>query len=154
MSAIEIKITNLNRLTDLAEKYPKTAEKHIGGAINKSLVRIFAEEKQTAPFGVTANLRDNWLLSFGRFQGSLRSNAPYSVGIEEGTRPHYVSPRALKPWAEARGLNPFAVAKSIAKKGTKANPFLKRAVDNTADAVDREFTKALDALVDDLAKGV
>lgn len=154
MSAIEIKITNLSSLVDLANKYPAIAEKYINKAISRSLVRIWGEEKKQAPFGVTGNLRDNWTTTFGRFTGTLKSNAPYAVDVHDGTKPHYVSPSSLKAWAEARGLNPFAVSKSIARKGTKANPFFQRAVDKTEDAVNKEFDDALSGLVDELAKAV
>ena len=50
---------------------------------------------------------------------------PYAYGIEFG-RPAgtYVSPKALEKWARSKGLNPYAVSKSIMKKGTKPQPFL------------------------------
>jgi hypothetical protein len=154
MSNVTLKVANLREFTELAEKYPAIAEKHVNRAIARSLVRILGEEKSQAPFGVTGNLRDNWTTTFGRFTGSLRSNAPYSMAVHEGTAPHYVSPAQIKRWAEARGLNPFAVAKSIARKGTRANPFLRRSVDAVQSSVDGEFAQGLDGLVAELAKTV
>ena len=64
---------------------------------------------------------------------------------------HYVSPQSLKAWAEKKGLNPFAVAKSIAKKGTKANPFFQTAVGSVEDRVNQEFDKALENITQELA---
>jgi hypothetical protein len=49
---------------------------------------------------------------------------PYGEAVERGRPPHVVSPKALEGWARRRGLNPYAVARSIAKKGTKAHPYL------------------------------
>jgi hypothetical protein len=60
-----------------------------------------------------------------------------------GTAPHYVSPRVLAPWAEKKGLNPFAVSKSIQKKGTKANPFFADTVEYSEKGIDRIFKDAL-----------
>ena len=48
----------------------------------------------------------------------------YAKYVEYGTRPHHVSPEHLEGWAHRHGISPYAVAKSIAKKGTKAHPFV------------------------------
>ena len=148
---IKIEIKNFDKLIEMVERTPEISERHVNSAINKSLVRIFAEEKRQAPFGVTARLRDDWELKVGRFEGFLKSRTPYAMGVHEGTPPHYVSPSELKSWAEKRGLNPYAVAHSIAKKGTMANPFFQRAVDLTEDSVNKEFDFALDAIVKEMS---
>lgn len=148
--SVTVQITNLNKVIELAQKYPAVSEKHIGKAISRALVRIWGEEKRQAPFGVSGNLRDNWRVFVGRFYGSLRSGAPYSATVHDGGEPRYVSPISLKAWAEKRGLNPYAVSASIRKNGTKANPFFQKSVDITADDVDGEFTKALEAIVDEI----
>lgn len=139
---IEFKIEGIKKLQNLADKFPAVSEKYINTAISRSLVRILGKEKQQAPVN-TGNLRDNWSVNMGRFRGSLRSNAPYSSAIEYGTRPHFVSAEKLRPWAVKRGLNPWAVSKSIAKKGTKANPFFKRTLADAEEGVVGEIKKAI-----------
>lgn len=52
--------------------------------------------------------------------GVVGSNKSYAPFVENGTRPHFPPPLALAGWAERVGANPFAVARAIAKKGTKA----------------------------------
>lgn len=47
----------------------------------------------------------------------------YGDYIETGTKPHYAPMSALKKWAKRKGLNPWAVQQSIAKKGTKPHPW-------------------------------
>lgn len=140
---IQMKINGLNKLAKFAEKYPEISEKHIGTAISRSLVRILGEEKVQAPFGVSGLLRDNWAVSTGRFQGILKSLSPYALFVHEGTPPHMPPIAAITPWANKKGINPWAVAMSIKKKGTKANPFLKRAADNSQAGVESEFIAAL-----------
>ncbi len=146
---VQLEIKGLNKLIKLGEKFPKTTEKHVNTAINRSLVRIWAKEKVEAPVN-TGNLRDNWLLQVLRFSGTLRSNAPYANAIEYGTRPHFVSAERLQGWARKRGLNPWAVSKSIAKKGTKANPFFQRSVAGAEVGVNAEFKKAIDDTLKEL----
>ena len=48
----------------------------------------------------------------------------YGEFVDSGTKPHWVPIDKLKPWAKIRGVNPWAVRASIAKKGTKAKPWL------------------------------
>lgn len=65
------------------------------------------------------------LFETNRTQGvEIGPTQPYGAGVEYGRPPHVVSPKALEGWARRRGLNPYAVARSIAKKGTKAHPYL------------------------------
>lgn len=151
MGAVEVQIKGIEKLVKQMEKYPAISEKHVNRAINRSLVRILGQEKQQAPV-FTGNLRDNWRLDIGRFEGSLRSNAPYSAAVHEGTRPHMPPISAIEVWARKKGLNPWAVAKSIAKKGTKANPFLKRAVEMEQENVNKEFAEALRSITKELSQ--
>lgn len=148
---MELEIKGLNKLINLAEKYPKVSEKHINRAIARALTRIWGKEKQEAPVD-TGNLRDNWQLNVSRFSGFLRSNAPYALGIEFGTRPHWVSIDKIAPWAKKRGLNPWAVRNSIAKKGTKANPFFQRSIKDASEGVNKEFKTAIDDTLKELTK--
>jgi hypothetical protein len=62
----------------------------------------------------------------------IGTNQKYAKGVEEGTKPHYVSPEDLVLWCQ-RKLNlsreeaeraSYAVSKKIQKEGTKAQPFL------------------------------
>lgn len=152
---IEIKVTGLNELIKMADKYPAISEKHVNKAINLSLLRIQAQSTKNAPFGTSGNLRNNWDIRMGRFEGSLSSGARekgfgYGTAVEYGTRPHFVSANAISLWANRRGLNPYAVAKSISKKGTKANPFFKKSVDSQQSNIEKEFDKALSEILKEI----
>lgn len=147
---LSVTVTGFDKLVKQIEKYPQISEKHVTMAINRSLVRILGQQKQQAPVGVSGNLRDNWKIDIGRFQGVLRSNAPYAMAVHQGTGPHAVSGETLKAWAKRKGLNPWAVAKSIAKNGTKANPFLLRSIQVESGNVDREFANALGAILKEI----
>ena len=68
----------------------------------------------------------------------------YGKDIEYG-RPAgtYVSPQRLERWARKRGLNPYAVARSIAKKGTRAQPFMAPAFNAVVGKIESIFGAAL-----------
>jgi hypothetical protein len=123
------------------------------------LIRIQDQAKRNAPSGDTQQLRQNWILKIGRFEGSLESGAksngkPYGPVIEFGRKAGYAVPvknnPMFKKWAERRGLNPYAVANSIKKKGTKAQPFFQPAIDSQKHNVQNEFDKALSAIIKDI----
>ena len=49
---------------------------------------------------------------------------------------------AIKPWATSKGLNEWAVAKSIQKKGIKKRPFFKSVIEFRAPSLEKAITKA------------
>lgn len=151
--SVVVKIEGIQKLTNLSENFPVIAEKHVNRAIKVALEVTLGATRAKAPQGATRELVTAWSLDMHRFRGILKSNTPYAMAVHEGTPPHYVSPRALMPWAEKKGLNPFAVAKSIAKKGTKANPFFKNAVDHIqgGGGYDKIFGKALEDITKEIA---
>lgn len=151
MTQVTLEIKGLDELIKKVEQFPQVSEKHVNKAINRSLVRVLGAEKREAPFGVSGGLRDRWEVIMGRFTGTLRSGVGYASGVEEGTPPHPVSATAIAPWAIKHGLNPWAVAKSIAKKGTKANPFFSRAIESQKEEIDKEFSSALDGILKEIS---
>jgi hypothetical protein len=149
-----VQVNNLEKLAKLAETAPHLAEKHINKAIQRGLVAILAEQKKTAPVGVNAHLRDRWDISMQRFAGTLRSQVPYGQAVVQGSRPHFVSGNnpQLRAWAEKKGLNPWAVAKSIQKKGTRANPYTTQAIETGKIQVEKEFDTAIQSIISEIAR--
>lgn len=71
----------------------------------------------------------------------------YPLYVHEGTNPHMPPVDAITAWADARGINPWALAKSIAKKGTVPNRFVPRTFDDTSDAIEQEFVTASEMIL-------
>jgi hypothetical protein len=151
---IEVKLDNLNKLANISEKYPAISEKHVNKMIRNVLTRIFSGQKENAPVGVTKGLRDRWSIDVQRFAGSLKSLVEYGGSIEKGTQPHGVSPAVLRDWARKKGLNEYAVAKSIAKKGTRANPFMKKTIESNQSAMNEEVKKTIEDITFDLKNAI
>lgn len=59
------------------------------------------------------------------------TNQQSAAPMEFGSRPHFPPIKAITPWANARGIDPFALALGIARHGTKAHPFLKPALEGS-----------------------
>jgi len=71
----------------------------------------------------------------------------YGKYVDEGTKPHMPPVDSLKKWSTARGLNPWAVANSIKKWGTKPQPFLFVINDNQNEYVKRIANAGLEDVI-------
>jgi len=92
------------------------------GVVGRSTARKFAP----SAFGFLRNSID--FVQSG-LKMTLIAGATYAPYVNFGTRPHWIPVNALDEWAKRRGLDDdakHAVRFSIAKKGTKANPFWTR----------------------------
>lgn len=78
---------------------------------------------------------------------TLFDGVEYGIDIEYGTDPHYVNAENLTGWAGRVLKNKnaaYAVAKSIARKGTEAQPFFRPAFDEVKNIwVKRYFNEVL-----------
>lgn len=80
-----------------------------------------------SPVWVTANLSQSWHYIIDGLKATLANRKGYGLFVHEGTGPHWAPAAALKDWADLKGIPVRALQVSIAKKGTKANPFLAKA---------------------------
>ena len=80
-------------------------------------------------------------------QGVVGSNVAYAPFMELGTRPHWPPIAALEVWAQRHGTTAFLVARAIARKGTKAREFLKKAFEDAKDRIYARFEKAVQEVV-------
>ncbi len=140
---VTVELKNFDRMKEVADRYPQIAEKYVGYGITRALTRVMGGAKVEAPQGVTTFLKNRWTIRSSRFEGALVSGTEYAKAVHQGTKPHFVSPGQLMKWSMKRGLNAYAVSKSIGKKGTMPNPFLQRAVDQNKDKMDQDMNNAI-----------
>lgn len=64
---------------------------------------------------------------------TIRSSVPYSVAVNQGSRPHWMPFRPLQVWAGRHGFTDArALWYHIAKYGTKPNNYAGRSIDKTS----------------------
>lgn len=72
----------------------------------------------------------------GGLMATVKPTAKYAYWVHEGRKPGRFPPYAdgtpLSQWAKRMGMNPFLVARGIAKHGTKGIPFMKEAFDKVS----------------------
>jgi len=153
MPQIVLKINGLDKFRAAAEKFPAVAEKHFRVGIERALIAVNASIKTSAPV-FRGILRDSFRWQVGRFRGIIGTKLPYAWGIEHGRPPHFVSPTDpdFSAWARQKGVSPYAVSKSIAKKGTKADPLFGAAAKASRKIVEKQLKDAMRATLKEVAR--
>lgn len=106
--------------------------KYFSEAMEESLMVTEANIELRTPhaFGGLKGSISSQLLTdlIGQIMGTVSTPKIYGPAVEKGSKPHFPPIEALTgkleeldKWAKLKGLNAFAVAKSIARKGTKPN---------------------------------
>ncbi len=127
----DITIT-IHGLDDLREQLRSSkADKPVARFLNRGAIYMQREARMAAPVD-TGRLRN----SIGTEAPNTRTrsigpNVEYAEYVEFGTRPHMPPVGALAGWAKRHGLNEEAVARGIAARGTKAQPYMQPAADAT-----------------------
>lgn len=115
---------------------------HTNLALKNAAGIVQRREYKEAPRGVTGGLIKSIRQIVTEAIAAIGPTGKYSIYIEKGTKPHMPPVDAITPWAESVGINPWAVAMSIKKKGTQVNPFVKRTFGVTKTDVKAEFALA------------
>jgi hypothetical protein len=79
--------------------------------------------------------------------GQVRVDEETGIYVHQGTKPHWAPVKALRGWALRHGIDPFALQRSIAKKGTRPNPWFEEAVDSFALPTARKHIGPLAAAI-------
>jgi HK97 gp10 family phage protein len=121
----------------LAAKLPGLIAKNKRDAMSRAVLTVEAAAKRESPVK-TGNLRRSITsrVERGGDRGIVGTNARYARAVHEGTRPRVIRPRRARAlfWRGAR--HPV---KSVRHPGTRANPFLERAMRVSKPAVEREL---------------
>lgn len=123
---VQMKI-NIKPTQKAFDAYKRTLEPNLNKALDKSANNIWRKSKEMSPVD-TNTLRGSISINKSRreFKRAVGSSVKYAVFVHEGTRPHFPPIKALEGWARRHKISPFVVARSIARKGTKAVPFLEK----------------------------
>jgi len=93
---------------------------------------VLSEAEKEAPVD-RGGLRYSGSVAYGPGPtAEVTFKSPYAKPVEFGSRPHMPPVEPLEAWAKRHGMKPgagWAIAKKIAEKGTRPDPFLQRALD-------------------------
>ncbi len=132
------------------------------GVILKQLAATSELTKQAmrerAPVGVGGENGLKGSIGFtinpARLSSEIKPKVPYADAVETGSKPHWVSAKPgspLEQWARLKGLNVYAVQRSIATKGTKPHPYIVPTYQEVGPLVGAKFAQGITDLIGDLA---
>lgn len=128
--AVTVTVTGLKELQGRLNGAGQHTQSEMRSAMTASLILLEGEMKRLAP-------RDT-----GRLQGSVSHtisgggssitgrvgpSVQYGIFVEKGTRAHFPPIDAISGWARRHGVHPFVLARAIARRGTRAQPFVEPA---------------------------
>lgn len=139
------------------KKWDKHQRQLVSSAVKEASTIVWGKAVQNTPVGASGMLRKGIRRELSDSEATIQPSHPYALAVHDGTKPHAVAKEALREggalhrWAKKRGLNPYAVANAIKRKGTKANPFFKDTIEQTQSEVQSTFERVLGKTVRDMA---
>lgn len=130
----------------------------IGQLVEGAAIDVQREMRQEAPVGVTGQLRNSirYVYAPALLSAEVGPKADYGAAVETGAKAHwppYGEGTSLADWANLKGIPVFLVARSIAKKGTKAHPFVKPTYDKMKPVIEEQISVGISALVEEVNSG-
>lgn len=119
-------------------------------AMRDSTLQVSRTAKRLAPVDtgrLRASITPEVRLSGNNVLGVVGSNVTYAPFVELGTKPHWVPAGALAGWARRHNMNPYVVARAIARRGTQPVRFLWRAYEKHADRIQQRLEDAVERIV-------
>lgn len=116
------------QLTKAFKRAPIIVTTELSRWINRTAARTERIEKmELADNTDTGRLQSSVTSNFGILKAEVRPTAEHAIYVHEGRRPGKFPPfgerSSLGSWARRRGIEPFVVARAIAKRGIKKDPF-------------------------------
>lgn len=125
------------KMTQYPEKFAEINSAFLpaAGALVEGVAKMYAPVDQ-------GELRASIGSKVSGEQAIVSAGAEYATHVEYGTRPHYPPISALKEWA-GRVIGDenaaYPIANIIAQRGTKAQPFMRPALDDSRGHIIRKY---------------
>jgi HK97 gp10 family phage protein len=140
MMEITFKVKGAERLS-AALRDPALVEGPIRDFLEASGSVVERSAKTKAPVD-TGRLKNSIISTVQGLRAVVVAGVKYAPFVEFGTRPHWPPLSAMQPWARRHGFpagraGAFLVARAIAQRGTKAQPFMEPALRENESRINR-----------------
>lgn len=148
---IDVDDKNLRRALQIA---PNRIINAMHTSLTRSAVmtqRYFKETLRSHGNIYTGHLWNSIHFSFkNKLSVTIEPTAPYADDVEKGTPPHKIEIEEIRGWALFHGLNPYAVQKSIRRKGTKAHPYEAETATRAMHFAEKDMQQQLDKAIKEI----
>lgn len=150
--AIQVSIDDAKVQAMLA-RAPETIQKTIRQLVEGGAIDVQREMRIAAPVAVTGELRRSvrYTFSTATLSAVIEPTSEYADEVEFGGPARYISVAegtSLRDWADLKGINPWALRNSIAKKGVVAHPFVGPTFDKMKPVVERSMADGISDMVE------
>lgn len=142
---IEYRIEGLDELIEKSEKLNGHLPAILRTLLEKATFKIEGIAKDIVPHdagllraSINPKIDPSPIPMWGKVGPSLK----YGLFVELGTKPHWPPIGPLKGWARRHGVSPYALQAAIAKRGTRAQPFMRPALEKSKEDIDKYVTEA------------
>lgn len=150
---MKVEIQGLDKFLAGLKKYPQYSIDEMGKAVARSVGLLQSQTIKEAPVNKVANggnLRQSVRSSMkNKLSGEVRVDANYGIFVHEGTSPHEIRATNAKVLANRRTGQFFG--KVVRHPGTRANPFLQRAINLVNPRMNELFKEAIDKVLKKVA---
>ena len=134
------------------KRAPDTIKQGTHSMLERAGIQTQGIMRRRVNVGVSGELRKSIRYSFENFLTiSVYPAAKHAAPHEYGTRPHWVSVKRGTPlyqWSRMKGINPYAMQRAIAKKGTRPHPYLKRTLLDVDGEVLDDFNRGMNRIIE------
>jgi hypothetical protein len=145
MSGITVQIIGLERLQAGVSAGPATLAAEVRTAMTAGSLLIEGTARSLAPkdTGRLAGSITHAITGGGaNLTSRIAPSVNYGLWAEKGRGPGKPPPvAAIAPWARRHGMDPYILARSIGRKGTRGKPFMRPAFDSNVSRVISLFAK-------------
>jgi hypothetical protein len=155
VAEITIRIEGLEKLQAGVIAGPSTLAAEVRTAMTAGSLLIEGTARSLAPkdTGRLAGSITHAITGGGaNLTSKIGPSVAYGLYAEKGRRPGKMPPiAAIAPWARRHGIDPFVLARSIARKGTKGKPYMLPAFNQNVSRVVSLFAKVGSVVVRKMA---
>ena len=144
---------------------PAMVQEKLEAFMHAATIYVESEIRERTPTSGHGTLRQSWTSEVTSLSdnviGVVGTPLSYAIPVELGTKPHFPPVDAIEDWVQVKfGLSgpearsvAFAVARKIAKKGTKGAFMVKNAFEASKPELERQAQLAIAAIAEQLAAG-
>lgn len=143
---------------------PKVLEKHMADAIGRNVLEMSRSARRKAPKASSQLVNSIGTAMVSPYEGLVVAGTDYARMVEEGTDVGGFPPeQTILDWIKVRRIQPddpsmdqedlaYVMARSIALKGTPAQPFMAPAFEDNKARAERRINRAIRAALREMTR--
>jgi hypothetical protein len=142
---VTLHVEGADRLTAALRRSPQVVATEQVRAMTRSLLLVEGDARRNVRQDTRQlmnSITHRQRMAGDALVGEVGPSVRYGAYVERGSRPHWPPRAPLEGWARRHGVSVFVVQRAIARRGTRARPFLRPAYEKNRDAIVRLFAAA------------